>query len=53
METSYRSAKVWRAGANEATTFVTSRDVVLGGKTVPADHRLGLLYTPAVLITHD
>jgi hypothetical protein len=27
---------VWRAGANEATTFVTSGDVVLGGKTVPA-----------------
>jgi hypothetical protein len=27
---------IWRAGANEATTFVTSSDVVLGGKTVPA-----------------
>jgi hypothetical protein len=28
--------KVWRNGANEATTFVTSADVVIGGKTVPA-----------------
>jgi len=28
--------KVWRTGANEATTFVTSSDVVAGGKTVPA-----------------
>ena len=28
--------KVWRNGANEATTFVTSSDVVVGGKTVPA-----------------
>ncbi len=28
--------KVWRTGANEATTFVTSSDVVVGGKTVPA-----------------
>ena len=28
--------EVWRAGANEATTFVTSGDVVVGGKTVPA-----------------
>jgi hypothetical protein len=27
--------QVWRAGANEATTFVTSSDVVVGGKTVP------------------
>jgi hypothetical protein len=27
---------VWRTGANEATTFVTSADVVVGGKTVPA-----------------
>jgi hypothetical protein len=27
---------IWRAGANEVTTFVTSSDVVLGGKTVPA-----------------
>src|SRR5690242_5605954 len=28
--------QVWRAGANEATTFVASGDVVVGGKTVPA-----------------
>ena len=28
--------KVWRTGADEATTFVTSADVVFGGKTVPA-----------------
>src|SRR5438874_10472947 len=28
--------KVWRAGANEATTFVTDTDVNVGGKTVPA-----------------
>src|SRR5882757_7775638 len=28
--------QVWRAGANEATTFVPSRDVVVGGTTVPA-----------------
>jgi hypothetical protein len=28
--------KVWRNGANEATTFVTSTDLVVGGKTVPA-----------------
>jgi hypothetical protein len=27
--------QVWRAGANEATTFVTSSDAVVGGKTVP------------------
>jgi hypothetical protein len=28
--------QVWRTGANEATTFVPSTDVVVGGKTVPA-----------------
>jgi hypothetical protein len=28
--------KVWRTGANEATTFVPSADVVVGGKSVPA-----------------
>jgi hypothetical protein len=27
--------KVWRAGANEATTFVTSGDLVVGGTPVP------------------
>lgn len=28
--------EVWRTGANEATTFVTSSDVVVGSKSVPA-----------------
>jgi Protein of unknown function (DUF2911) len=28
--------QVWRAGANEATTFVTNTAVTVGGKTVPA-----------------
>jgi len=28
--------EVWRTGANEATTFVTSADVVVGGKPVTA-----------------
>src|SRR5579864_1605707 len=28
--------KVWRAGANEATTFVTTAEVNVGGKLVPA-----------------
>jgi Protein of unknown function (DUF2911) len=28
--------KVWRAGANEATTFVTTANVKVGGKEVPA-----------------
>jgi Protein of unknown function (DUF2911) len=28
--------QVWRAGANEATTFVTNTDVTVGGVTVPA-----------------
>jgi hypothetical protein len=28
--------KVWRAGANEATTFVTDTDLTLGGTAVPA-----------------
>src|SRR5947209_13973193 len=28
--------QVWRAGANEATTFVTSSDLVVGGRNVPA-----------------
>lgn len=28
--------QVWRTGANEATTFVPSSDIVVGGKTVPA-----------------
>jgi hypothetical protein len=28
--------KPWRAGANEATTFVTNTDLIVGGKDVPA-----------------
>jgi hypothetical protein len=28
--------KVWRTGANEASTFVPSTDVVVGGKNLPA-----------------
>ena len=28
--------EVWRTGANDASTFVTSADVNVGGKTVPA-----------------
>src|SRR5215470_9849436 len=28
--------KVWRAGANEATTFVTTADLMVGDKSVPA-----------------
>ena len=28
--------QVWRAGANEATTFVTTTDVTVGGTSVPA-----------------
>lgn len=28
--------KVWRAGANEATTFETSKDITVEGKTLPA-----------------
>ncbi|HUA14637.1 MAG TPA: DUF2911 domain-containing protein [Verrucomicrobiae bacterium] len=28
--------EVWRTGANEATTFVTDSDLVVGGKDVPA-----------------
>lgn len=28
--------QVWRTGANEATTFVASADVAVGGKSVPA-----------------
>jgi DUF2911 family protein len=28
--------EVWRTGANEATTFVTTADIVVGGKAVPA-----------------
>ena len=28
--------QVWRAGANEATSFVTTSDITVGGKPVPA-----------------
>ncbi len=28
--------KVWRTGANDATTFVTDSNVTVGGKSVPA-----------------
>lgn len=28
--------QVWRVGANEATTFVTTKDVIVDGKDVPA-----------------
>ena len=28
--------EIWRAGANEATTFVTTADLSVGGKAVPA-----------------
>jgi hypothetical protein len=28
--------QIWRAGANEATTFVTNTDLTVGGKAVPA-----------------
>jgi hypothetical protein len=28
--------QVWRAGANEATTFVINKDMTVGGKAVPA-----------------
>ncbi len=28
--------KIWRTGANEATIFTTSKDIKIGGKTLPA-----------------
>jgi Protein of unknown function (DUF2911) len=28
--------QIWRAGANEATTFATSSDITVGGRAVPA-----------------
>src|SRR3954463_13307870 len=30
------AGQVWRTGANEATTFVTSSDITVGGTSVPA-----------------
>jgi hypothetical protein len=40
--------EVWRAGANEATTFVTTSDLMVGGKHVPAGS-----YTLFVVPTAD
>jgi hypothetical protein len=40
--------EVWRAGANEATTFVISGDMIVGGKNVPAGR-----YTMFTLPTAD
>jgi hypothetical protein len=40
--------KVWRNGADSATTLVTSADIVVGGKTVPAGS-----YTLFVLPTEE
>ncbi|MCC8425624.1 DUF2911 domain-containing protein [Mucilaginibacter sp. UR6-11] len=37
--------KTWRAGANEATTFTTNKDVKIGGKTLPAG-KYSLFATP-------
>ena len=40
--------EVWRAGADEATSFVTNADVAIGGKTVPAGrYTLFTLPTPS------
>ena len=39
--------KIWRAGANEATTFVTDTDLIVGGKNMPAgSYTLFTLPTP-------
>jgi hypothetical protein len=39
--------KPWRAGANEATTFVTNTDLIVGGKEVPAgEYTLDILPNP-------
>ena len=40
--------QVWRTGANEATTFVNTADVVVGGTTVPAGN-----YTLFTVPNHD
>jgi hypothetical protein len=37
--------KVWRTGANEATIFSTSKDIKIGGKTLPAG-KYSLYTTP-------
>ncbi len=40
--------EVWRAGADDATSFVTDVDVVVGGKSVPAGkYTLFALPTPS------
>jgi hypothetical protein len=40
--------EVWRAGADEATSFVTNADVMAGGKSIPAGkYTLFTLPTPA------
>jgi hypothetical protein len=39
--------KIWRLGANEATTFQTSKDIMIGGKKLPAGtYALYALPTP-------
>lgn len=37
--------KIWRTGANEATIFETSKDIKIGGKTLPAG-KYSLYTTP-------
>jgi len=37
--------KIWRAGANQMTTFETSRDIMVEGKTLPAG-KYSLFATP-------
>jgi hypothetical protein len=37
--------KVWRAGANEATVFITDKDIIIEGKKLPAG-RYTLFATP-------
>lgn len=37
--------KIWRAGANEATTFSTDKDITVGGKALPAG-KYSLFVTP-------
>lgn len=39
--------KIWRAGANEATTFQTDKDLTIGGKKLPAG-KYSLFATPGV-----
>ena len=38
--------KVWRAGANKATTFETDKDIMVEGKTLPAGKYAFLLFLP-------